>query len=83
MILCRCLYTVIAVASIVFGFINLVSFKISIFTNLTLILFYVFAILCLGATIVSCWLDVQEWYYFKWLFFNALVRTFEISFAWC
>lgn len=79
----RCLYTVIAFTSIVFGVINLVSFKISIFTNLTLILFYVFAILCLGATIVSCWLDVYHWYLFNWLFFNALVRTFEISFAWC
>lgn len=66
-----------------FGIINLVSFKTFIMPNLTLRLFYFFALTCLVLTIVSCWLDIQLWFKFTWLLFNGLVRTFEISFAWC
>ena len=34
-------------------------------------------------TIVLCWLDIRLWYEMDWLLSNGLVRTFEISFAFC
>mgnify|MGYP007029202560 CR=1 FL=1 len=79
----KCLYTAIALCSFIFGVVNLVNFRSFIMPYLTLSLFYLFALMCLVMTVISCWLDIQRWYELKWLICNGLVRTFEISFAWC
>lgn len=72
-----------ALCAISFGALNLYKFKKLILPQLTLCLFYVFTTLTLIMTIVLCWLDIRLWYEMDWLISNGLVRTFEISFAFC
>lgn len=56
---CQCVYTLIVLGSITFGFVNLYQFKNFIMPQLTLSLFYLFSISCLTVTVISCWLDIQ------------------------
>lgn len=77
------MYTIIALLSIAFGVSNIVMFRQYIVKQHTLSLFYIFAIACLVTTLMPCWLNVEHWNDIMWLLSCGLVRTFEVSFAWC
>ena len=83
LILCKAVYSVFAVSAIMFGVCNLANFKAFIVPNLTLLLFYIFSILCLILTVVTCWLKTAHWYHLTWLISNALLRDCEICFVYC
>ena len=82
LLLCQIISTICTLLVIILGAVNLITYRTHIFNNLTISMFYMFAMGGMMLSLPQIWNSIDNWFSLQWLIPNALVLDCSICYSW-